>query len=59
MGHVSNNPQLSTTEKGLKSFKREAREKPPREVGQRVRVRGYKPKESILSSNFVDYINYN
>jgi hypothetical protein len=35
----------------LKSFKREMREKPPREVGKRVRVTAYKTKSSIISSN--------
>ena len=37
--YVSNNLRLSTIEEGLKSFKREVGEKPPREVGKRVRVR--------------------
>ena len=36
--------QLSTMEEGLKSFRREAGEEPPREVGKRVKVRDYKPK---------------
>ena len=42
--HVSNNVQLSTIEEGLNSFRREAREKPPREVRMRFRARAYKPK---------------
>ena len=42
--HVSNNLLPSTIEEGLKSFSREAGEKPPREVGKRVRVKAYKPK---------------
>ena len=37
------NSKKMTTE-GLKSFRREAGEKSPREVGKRVRVRAYKPK---------------
>ena len=41
--YVSNNLQLSANEEGLKSFKREAGEKPPREVGKRISVRAYKP----------------
>ena len=45
-----NNLQLSTITKELKSLKRVAGEKPPREVGKRVRVRAYKPKQSILFS---------
>jgi hypothetical protein len=40
---VSNNLQLSIIEEGLKSFRREAGEKPPREVRKRVRARAYKP----------------
>jgi hypothetical protein len=42
--YVSSNLQLSSIEEGLKTFRREAGEKPPREVGKRVKVRAYKPK---------------
>ena len=42
--YVSNNLLLLTIEEGLKRFRVEAREKPPREVGKRVRVRAYKSK---------------
>ena len=41
--YVSNNLQPLANEEGLKSFKREAGEKPPREVGKRISVRAYKP----------------
>ena len=44
LDYVSNNLQLSTIEEGLKSFRREAGEKPPRGVRKRGRVRAYKPK---------------
>ena len=40
----THNLQLSTIDEGLKSFSREAGEKPPREVGKRVKVMAYKPK---------------
>ena len=49
---LSNSLQLSTIEEGLKGFIRKSGEKPPREVGKRVKVRTYKPKKSILSSKF-------
>jgi hypothetical protein len=42
--YVSSNLQLSSIEEGLKTLRREAGEKPPREVGKRVKVRAYKPK---------------
>ena len=41
---VDVNLQLLIIEEGLKDFRREAGENPPREVGKRVRVRAYKPK---------------
>ena len=44
INYVSNNLQLSNTEEGLKSFRREAGGKPLSEVGKRVKVRVYKPK---------------
>ena len=40
---ISNNLQFSSMKEGFKSFIREAGEKPPREVGKRVRVRTYMP----------------
>jgi hypothetical protein len=44
LDYVSSNLQLSSIEEGLKTFRREAGEKPPREVGKRVKVRAYTPK---------------
>ena len=44
LDYVSSNLQLSSIEEELKTFRREAREKSPREVGKRVKVRAYKPK---------------
>jgi hypothetical protein len=41
--YVSNDPQLSTIEEGLKNFSKETGEKPLRGVGKRVRVRAYIP----------------
>ena len=43
LDYILNNLQLSTIEEGLKSFRREAGEKPPREVRKRVRIGAYKP----------------
>jgi hypothetical protein len=53
------NLEVKKLEEWLKSFRGEVREKPLREVRKRLRVRAYKSKYFRLSSNFVDYINYN
>ena len=54
LDYVSNNLQLSTIDEGLKSFRRELGE--ATEVSQeRVMVRTYKPKYSILSTNCRSY----
>ena len=42
LDYVSNNLQLPTIEEGLKSFKREMGEKPPRVVRKRDIARAYK-----------------
>jgi hypothetical protein len=47
---ISQRHRLCFKLSGLKRFKREAGEKPPRGVRKRVRVTTYKPKESRLSS---------